>query len=164
MSSESWQAMPLGPGSPANHPNKQGLRKHVCTVFIESLQFCMFSVVLMRLFLALVCLVWWEKAISKSKNLIRMCCYRVIFDGWGRLSWAGLRLPSVPPAPKVTPANVSGGGGSRSELVITWEVSKPLTPILPHPWRESQKSLFSKEPGRCFINNSSQAYCMAFHF
>ena len=28
------------------------------------------------------------------------------------------------PAPKVTPANVSGGGGSRSELVITWEVSK----------------------------------------
>lgn len=25
-------------------------------------------------------------------------------------------------APKVTPANVSGGGGSRSELVITWEV------------------------------------------
>lgn len=28
------------------------------------------------------------------------------------------------PAPKVTPANVSGGGGSRSELVITWEVSE----------------------------------------
>ncbi|KAF3689443.1 Contactin-4 Brain-derived immunoglobulin superfamily protein 2 [Channa argus] len=27
----------------------------------------------------------------------------------------------LPPAPKVTPANVSGGGGSRSELVITWE-------------------------------------------
>lgn len=27
-----------------------------------------------------------------------------------------------PLAPKVTPANVSGGGGSRSELVITWEV------------------------------------------
>lgn len=32
------------------------------------------------------------------------------------------------PAPKVTPANVSGGGGSRSELVITWDVSKL------HPW------------------------------
>uniref|UniRef100_H3CPG9 Contactin 4 n=1 Tax=Tetraodon nigroviridis TaxID=99883 RepID=H3CPG9_TETNG len=27
-------------------------------------------------------------------------------------------------SPKVTPANVSGGGGSRSELVITWEVSE----------------------------------------
>uniref|UniRef100_A0A8C6VT43 Contactin 4 n=1 Tax=Nothobranchius furzeri TaxID=105023 RepID=A0A8C6VT43_NOTFU len=27
-------------------------------------------------------------------------------------------------SPKVTPANVSGGGGSRSELVITWEVSR----------------------------------------
>lgn len=25
--------------------------------------------------------------------------------------------------PEVTPANVSGGGGSKSELVITWEVS-----------------------------------------
>lgn len=38
-----------------------------------------------------------------------------------------------PPAPKVTPANVSGGGGSRSELVITWEVRKlaqdPLTHV-----------------------------------
>uniref|UniRef100_A0A8D2PZC2 Contactin 4 n=1 Tax=Zosterops lateralis melanops TaxID=1220523 RepID=A0A8D2PZC2_ZOSLA len=29
--------------------------------------------------------------------------------------------------PEVTPANVSGGGGSKSELVITWEVS--LTPL-----------------------------------
>uniref|UniRef100_A0A8P4GNI6 Contactin 4 n=1 Tax=Dicentrarchus labrax TaxID=13489 RepID=A0A8P4GNI6_DICLA len=28
---------------------------------------------------------------------------------------------AVTTAPKVTPANVSGGGGSRSELVITWE-------------------------------------------
>ncbi|MEQ2224700.1 Contactin-4 [Ilyodon furcidens] len=36
--------------------------------------------------------------------------------------------------PKVTPANVSGGGGSRSELVITWEVSK-LAQKPPHPWR-----------------------------
>lgn len=30
--------------------------------------------------------------------------------------------------PEVTPANVSGGGGSKSELVITWEVS--VTPAL----------------------------------
>lgn len=27
--------------------------------------------------------------------------------------------------PRVTPANVNGGGGSRSELVITWEVKLP---------------------------------------
>uniref|UniRef100_A0A3P8VEB8 Contactin 4 n=1 Tax=Cynoglossus semilaevis TaxID=244447 RepID=A0A3P8VEB8_CYNSE len=33
--------------------------------------------------------------------------------------------------PKVTPANVSGGGGSRSELVITWEVSKLTQSGLP---------------------------------
>lgn len=26
--------------------------------------------------------------------------------------------------PEVTPANVSGGGGSKSELVITWEVNE----------------------------------------
>lgn len=26
--------------------------------------------------------------------------------------------------PRTTPARVSGGGGSRSELVITWEVTK----------------------------------------
>lgn len=29
---------------------------------------------------------------------------------------------SAPPAPRVTPARVDGGGGGRSELVITWEV------------------------------------------
>ena len=38
----------------------------------------------------------------------------------------------LPPAPKVTSANVSGGGGSRSELVITWEVSK----LAQDPWRK----------------------------
>lgn len=59
----------------------------------------------------------------------------------------------LPLAPKVTPANVSGGGGSRSELVITWEVSKlaqdPLTLV-----GGSQTSLFSVDVGLCFINNS----------
>lgn len=29
---------------------------------------------------------------------------------------------SDPPVPRVTPARVNGGGGGRSELVITWEV------------------------------------------
>lgn len=35
-------------------------------------------------------------------------------------------MPCVlsPTVPEVTPANVSGGGGSKSELVITWEVSE----------------------------------------
>lgn len=47
----------------------------------------------------------------------------VVMELW---SSAWLRWSSPSPAPKVTPANVSGGGGSRSELVITWEVSKPL--------------------------------------
>lgn len=51
----------------------------------------------------------------------------------------------LPPDPKVTPANVSGGGGSRSELVITWEVSFP-----PPQWRRSQMSLFSEYRGPPF--------------
>lgn len=46
------------------------------------------------------------------------------------LSWSVL----LPTAPKVTPSNVSGGGGSRSELVITWEVSK-LAQEAFHPCR-----------------------------
>lgn len=45
------------------------------------------------------------------------------------------------PAPKVTPANVSGGGGSRSELVITWEVSELERDSFTHAGR-SQMSLF----------------------
>lgn len=57
------------------------------------------------------------------------------------------------PAPKVTPANVSGGGGSRSELVITWEVSKLAQDPLTHGGG-SQTSLFSVDVGLCFINNS----------
>lgn len=56
-------------------------------------------------------------------------------------------------APKVTPANVSGGGGSRSELVITWEVSKLARDPLTHGGG-SQTSLFSADVGLCFINNS----------
>lgn len=59
----------------------------------------------------------------------------------------------LPPAPKVTPANVSGGGGSRSELVITWEVSKLAQDPLTHRGR-SQTSLFSVDLGLSFINNS----------
>lgn len=39
-------------------------------------------------------------------------------------SSGGCCSPGVfcPPVPTVAPTNVSGGGGSRSELVITWEV------------------------------------------
>ncbi len=59
----------------------------------------------------------------------------------------------LPPAPKVTPANVSGGGGSRSELVITWEVSNLAQEPLTHGGG-SQTSLFSVDLGLCFINNS----------
>jgi len=58
----------------------------------------------------------------------------------------------LPAAPKVTPANVSGGGGSRSELVITWEVSKLVQNPLTHGGG-SQTSLFSLDPGPRFINN-----------
>lgn len=62
----------------------------------------------------------------------------------------------LPPAPKVTTANVSGGGGSRSELVITWEVSKLTQDPLTHGGG-SQTSLFSADLGLCFINNSWMA-------
>lgn len=62
----------------------------------------------------------------------------------------------LPSAPKVTPANVSGGGGSRSELVITWEVSKLAQDPLIHGGG-SQTSLFSADLGACFINNSRMA-------
>lgn len=48
------------------------------------------------------------------------------------ISMAELIHLLLPPAPKVTPANVSGGGGSRSELVITWEVSE-LAHVTPPP-------------------------------
>lgn len=33
------------------------------------------------------------------------------------------RSCSISPAPRVAPARVNGGGGGRSELVITWEVN-----------------------------------------
>lgn len=32
-------------------------------------------------------------------------------------------LPFLPTVPEIPPSEVSGGGGSRSELVITWDVS-----------------------------------------
>lgn len=38
------------------------------------------------------------------------------------------------PVPDTAPANVGGGGGSKSELVITWEVSH--LSVLPVPLRE----------------------------
>lgn len=57
------------------------------------------------------------------------------------------------PDPKVTPANVSGGGGSRSELVITWEVSELEQDSFTHAGR-SQTSLFWVDVGSTFINNS----------
>lgn len=60
-----------------------------------------------------------------------------------------LRLPD----PKVTPANVSGGGGSRSELVITWEVSELEQDSFTHAGR-GQTSLFWVDVGSAFINNS----------
>lgn len=60
------------------------------------------------------------------------------------------------PAPKVTPANVSGGGGSRSELVITWEVSELEQDSFTHAGK-SQTSLFCEDVGSSFINNNRMA-------
>lgn len=52
--------------------------------------------------------------------------------------------------PEVTPANVSGGGGSKSELVITWEVS--LTPA-PVSLLWISKGLAVKKPRLCDKNS-----------
>lgn len=52
--------------------------------------------------------------------------------------------------PEVTPANVSGGGGSKSELVITWEVS--LTPAPSEPSGDF-KGVAVKKPRLCDKNN-----------
>ncbi|KAF4078931.1 hypothetical protein AMELA_G00187330 [Ameiurus melas] len=40
---------------------------------------------------------------------------------WVEYEFRVVAINALGTAPKVTPANVSGGGGSRSELVITWE-------------------------------------------
>uniref|UniRef100_A0A8D2MJD6 Contactin 4 n=1 Tax=Zonotrichia albicollis TaxID=44394 RepID=A0A8D2MJD6_ZONAL len=52
--------------------------------------------------------------------------------------------------PEVTPANVSGGGGSKSELVITWEVS--LTPA-PLSFLGISKGWQQKKPRLCDKNS-----------
>lgn len=78
-----------------------------------------------------------------------------------------------PAAPKVTPANVSGGGGSRSELVITWEVSKPAQePASPMDeaarchyslWVQAPVSLITRERPNvwCFIFKNTEAITAA---
>lgn len=57
------------------------------------------------------------------------------------------------PVPDTAPANVGGGGGSKSELVITWEVSHlsvllvPLSELMDSPnWMELNSSVYYPQP------------------
>lgn len=54
------------------------------------------------------------------------CAFRV-----SKLSHPSIFCTFLFAVPEVTPANVSGGGGSKSELVITWEVSVTPAPSEP---------------------------------
>lgn len=61
---------------------------------------------------------------DKSNNVISQVSLLniAILHMSSSVKWTRLKKSFPPAVPKITPANVSGGGGSRSELVITWEV------------------------------------------
>lgn len=57
-----------------------------------------------------------------------LCCHQaeqtlhILIPNFKKLHEYSNEPFSAAPAPRVTPARVNGGGGGRSELVITWEV------------------------------------------